>query len=175
MTRAVLIWARRATCRPVSHLSWAQLACFRTYSTNKTSSLGLHRRNLHGPYAHHAEFHSTEQMMDSTSVDRERYPSQRNSVCRDHISVLTRTQALILTLTRVADGFAATSWSGNRATLNLISTRFAGGSWNYVLGHIPLQLTTRKKGASTGSSFSPLTTQNVWSRRYPSRWQDHLG
>jgi hypothetical protein len=69
MSRVTSGWAPWATRPLVSRLSRPQLASFRTFSTNRTSSLPLHRLKLHGPSA---QFHFTEQMMDSTSVDRER-------------------------------------------------------------------------------------------------------
>jgi hypothetical protein len=175
MSRAILGWAPWATRHLVSYLPQAQLTSFSTFSTNQTSSLPLYRPKLHGPFVYHAEFHSTEQTMASTSVNRERHPPQPTPVSRGHISTLIWIQALILTLTRVADGFVATSWSVTLATLHLISTRFVRGLLNYALGLFPSQLTTRKKGASTGFLFLPLTTENVSLRSYPSRWPGRPG
>jgi hypothetical protein len=162
MSRVTSGWAPWATRPLVSRLSRPQLASFRTFSTNRTSSLPLHRLKLYGPSAHHTQFHFTEQMMDSTSVDRERLSHGR-------INALTEIQPLILTLIRVADGFAATNWSVTLATLILISTLFVGELLNCVLGLFPSQPTTREKGALTGSLSSPLTMQNVSLQSCPSR------
>jgi hypothetical protein len=153
MSRVTSGWAPWATRPLVSRLSRPQLASFRTFSTNRTSL------KLHGPSA---QFHFTEQMMDSTSVDRERLSHGR-------INALTEIQPLILTLIRVADGFAATNWSVTLATLILISTLFVGELLNCVLGLFPSQPTTREKGALTGSLSSPLTMQNVSLQSCPSR------
>jgi len=81
-------------------------------------------------------------------------------------------QAMILTLTRVADGFIVTNWSVTLATFPSISTRFAGGLLNYVLGQFLFQLMTRKKGVLTESLFLPWTMQNMSLRNYPLRLQD---
>jgi len=82
---------------------------------------------------------------------------------------------MILILTRVADGFIATSWSVTLATFPLISTRFAGGLLNYVLEQFLLRLATEKKGVLTESSSLPQTMQNVSLRSYRLRPLDRPG
>lgn len=166
MCRTILRWAPWMTGCSVPQPSRRQLAFSSSLSTYKASSL-LRLPRLHQLLSPYAQFHSAEQTMDSIPADREHHPHPTPFLC--HVSALTCTQVLILTLTRAGDGFIAIGWNVSCATLHLTLTRFAGGLSNCVLELLLSRLMTKKKGVSTGSSSSPPTTHNVLWRGCPLR------